>query len=174
MKKIIITLLVLLVALPTVVLAQNLDKVPHSRRMYNMTNNLVRTEIVTPQVNGYNVYKADLHIHTLFSDGDVTPALRIAEAWYDGLDIIAITDHLEARTYERKMLKALAGYNADGKPHRYSHAGAVKRKPRASGAAMLGAVTTLPSSSVSCLKIFLSCRNGIMSTNIMPSLGKSL
>ena len=77
MKKIIITLLVLLVALPTVVLAQNLDKVPHSRRMYNMTNNLVRTEIVTPQVNGYNVYKADLHIHTLFSDGDVTPALMM-------------------------------------------------------------------------------------------------
>ena len=133
MKKTIIILLALLVALPTSVLAQNLDKVPHSRRMHNMTNNLVRTEIVTPQVNGYNIYKADLHIHTIFSDGDVTPSLRVSEAWYDGLDIIAITDHLEARTYERKMLKALAGYNADGKPHRYSHAGAVKKKPDNTG-----------------------------------------
>ena len=133
MKKTIITLLILLVALPTAVLAQDLSKVTHARRMYNLVNNLNRTEIVTPQVNGYNVYKADLHIHTLFSDGDVTPALRIAEAWTDGLDIIAITDHLEARTYERKMLKALAGYNADGKPHRYSHAGAVKKKPDNTG-----------------------------------------
>lgn len=133
MKKTIITLLILLVALPTAVLAQDLSKVPHARRMYNLVNNLNRTEIVTPQVNGYNVYKADLHIHTLFSDGEVTPSLRIAEAWTDGLDIIAITDHLEARTYERKMLKALAGYNADGKPHRYSHAGAVKKKPDNTG-----------------------------------------
>ena len=133
MKKTIITLLILLVALPTAVLAQDLSKVPHARRMYNLVNNLNRTEIVTPQVNGYNVYKADLHIHTLFSDGEVAPALRIAEAWTDGLDIIAITDHLEARTYERKMLKALAGYNADGKPHHYSHAGAVKKKPDNTG-----------------------------------------
>ena len=30
-----------------------------------------RTEIVLPQVNGYNIYKADLHTHSAFSDGSV-------------------------------------------------------------------------------------------------------
>ena len=29
-------------------------------------HNPCRTEIILPQVNGYNVYKADLHNHTVF------------------------------------------------------------------------------------------------------------
>ncbi|MBO5708570.1 MAG: histidinol-phosphatase, partial [Bacteroidales bacterium] len=36
------------------------------------TTGAERTEIVLPQVNGYNVYKADLHIHTFYSDGHVS------------------------------------------------------------------------------------------------------
>lgn len=40
-----------------------------------------RTEIVIPKVKGYNVYKADFHTHSIFSDGEVTPALRVEEAW---------------------------------------------------------------------------------------------
>ena len=42
-----------------------------------------RKEIVLPQVNGYNVYKADLHTHTVFSDGSVLPKFRVMEAWQD-------------------------------------------------------------------------------------------
>ena len=34
-------------------------------------------------------------MHTVFSDGDVWPTVRIDEALRDGLDAIAITDHLE-------------------------------------------------------------------------------
>jgi histidinol phosphatase-like PHP family hydrolase len=34
-------------------------------------------------------------MHTIFSDGDVWPTVRIDEAVRDGLDAIAITDHLE-------------------------------------------------------------------------------
>ena len=34
-------------------------------------------------------------MHTVFSDGNVWPTVRIDEALRDGLDAIAITDHLE-------------------------------------------------------------------------------
>ena len=60
--------------------AANVDMLRHARQ-----TSVERVEIVLPQVNGYNVYKADLHIHTLYSDGDVTPEYRVREAWYDGL-----------------------------------------------------------------------------------------
>ena len=33
-----------------------------------------------PQVNGYNVYKADLHTHTIFSDGQACHAF-LSNAW---------------------------------------------------------------------------------------------
>ena len=85
-----------------------------------------RTEIILPQVCGYNCYKADLHVHTIYSDGELTPRQRVREAWYDGLDILAITDHLEARNYEKYMLKAHAPHNPDGKAHKYHHAGSVR------------------------------------------------
>ncbi|MBR2115708.1 MAG: PHP domain-containing protein [Alistipes sp.] len=82
-----------------------------------------RREIILPTIDGYNLYKADLHTHTIYSDGDVTPRQRVREAWYDGLDIVAITDHLEIRTYEKFMLKVLEPYNKSSKPFKYEHAG---------------------------------------------------
>ena len=70
-----------------------------------------RKEITLPKkVNGYNVYKADLHSHTVFSDGQVLPSFRVQEAWQDGLDIIAITDHLEIRKYEETMYDYMKAY----------------------------------------------------------------
>ncbi|MBQ5844176.1 MAG: histidinol-phosphatase [Alistipes sp.] len=69
-----------------------------------------RLEIVLPQVNGYNIYKADLHTHSIYSDGEVTPAFRVREAFFDGLDAIAITEHIEYRRIEGKMLKFVKGY----------------------------------------------------------------
>ena len=69
-----------------------------------------RTEIILPQVNGLNVYKADLHTHSIYSDANLTPEERVAEAWYDGLDVFAMTDHVEYRRHEPSMLKFLKGY----------------------------------------------------------------
>lgn len=78
-------------------------------RITRRANNDARSEIVIPQVNGYNVYKADLHSHTMFSDGKVTPEWRVEEAWQDGLDIVAITDHIEGRPYVVRVPKYLNG-----------------------------------------------------------------
>ena len=64
-----------------------------------------RTEIVLPQVDGYNLYKADLHTHTVFSDGHCVTRYRVGEAWRDGLDVMAVTEHIEYRPNEKTFLK---------------------------------------------------------------------
>ena len=74
-----------------------------------------RTNFVLPQVDGLNCYTADLHAHTIYSDGDLSPEERVKEAWCDGLDILAITDHIETRRQERNMLKFLKGYSPEKK-----------------------------------------------------------
>lgn len=56
---------------------------------------IIRREIKVPDVDGYKVLKCDFHMHTVFSDGYVWPDLRVIEAWATGLDVIAITDHVE-------------------------------------------------------------------------------
>lgn len=88
-----------------------------------------RHEIHIPQVKGFNVYKGDFHVHTAYSDGQVTPAGRVDEAWRDGLDILAITDHLEGRSGERRFFKVVAPYNKNGKPTRQIVAGS-SRMPK--------------------------------------------
>lgn len=74
---------------------------------------LERTEMILPTIKGYNIYKADFHIHTTYSDGDVSVKGRVSEAFYDGLDIIAITDHIEYRPHEESMLRATRGYHKE-------------------------------------------------------------
>ena len=74
-----------------------------------------RTNFVLPQVDGLNCYTADLHAHTIYSDGELSPEERVKEAWCDGLDILAITDHIETRRQERNMLKFLKGYSPEKK-----------------------------------------------------------
>ena len=41
--------------------------------------------------------KCDFHTHTIFSDGEIKPENRVWEAAVRGLDVIAITDHIEYR-----------------------------------------------------------------------------
>ena len=100
----------------------------HAIRFFNKPNE--RREIILPTIDGYTLYKADFHTHTIYSDGDVTPRQRVREAWYDGLDIVAITDHLEIRTYEKFMLKVLAPYNKTDEPFRYEHAGIANKEDK--------------------------------------------
>ncbi|MBE0668508.1 MAG: PHP domain-containing protein, partial [Bacteroidales bacterium] len=62
-----------------------------------------------PDIPGYVTLKCDFHMHTVFSDGDVWPTVRIDEAVRDGLDAIAITDHLE---YQPKKTYITPNHNA--------------------------------------------------------------
>ena len=64
----------------------------------------VRTEISIPGFDGYETLKCDFHIHTVFSDGNVWPTMRVSEAWQEGLDAIAITDHIEYRPHKNVVL----------------------------------------------------------------------
>ncbi|MBM3420291.1 MAG: histidinol-phosphatase, partial [Bacteroidetes bacterium] len=68
------------------------------RRIYNL-----------PQLDGRVTLKCDFHMHTVFSDGNVWPTVRVDEAWRDGLDAISITDHIE---YQPKKEWIPTDYNA--------------------------------------------------------------
>ena len=89
MKKLILFIELILVS--CFLQAQNL-----SSQYYKFENALrpeVRSQLYIPDILGYKTMKCDFHIHTIFSDGEVLPSLRAAEAWCEGLDAIAITDH---------------------------------------------------------------------------------
>lgn len=91
--------LCLLLATVTVATAQdNVNKVDSHTGRSNE-----RTEIRIPDMLGYKAIKGDFHLHTVFSDGNVWPTDRVAEAWRDGLDVIAITDHIEYRPHKKFM-----------------------------------------------------------------------
>ncbi|MBW7997343.1 MAG: histidinol-phosphatase [Candidatus Glassbacteria bacterium] len=62
-----------------------------------------RFEPRIPDIPGYVTLKCDLHTHTVFSDGRVWPDIRIEEAWRDGLDAIAISDHIEYTPHDEDV-----------------------------------------------------------------------
>lgn len=54
-----------------------------------------RQHLRIPDIGGYTTLKCDFHTHSVISDGQVWPVGRVNEAWNDGLDVIAMTDHIE-------------------------------------------------------------------------------
>ena len=88
----------LLLAMPAAAWAQMSNDDVHK---YDHTDQgQYRNEIVIPGFDGYQTLKCDFHIHTCFSDGTVWPSVRVHEAWQEGLDAIAMTDHLEYRPFD--------------------------------------------------------------------------
>ena len=75
MRKTILTLSLLILAV---------SLVPAQKKIINL-----------PDLPGFVTLKCDFHMHTVFSDGQVWPLNRVDEAIRDGLDAIAIADHLE-------------------------------------------------------------------------------
>jgi hypothetical protein len=80
---------------------------------------LVRREAPFPTIFGpptadgnepvrYEVLRGDFHMHTFHSDGVLSPADRVLEAWQYGYDVIAITDHGNFRAYEEAFPTAKA------------------------------------------------------------------
>lgn len=62
-----------------------------------------RREVKIPDISGYRTLKCDFHMHTVFSDGRVWPTVRVEEAWREGLDAFAITDHIEYLPHKRDV-----------------------------------------------------------------------
>lgn len=52
-------------------------------------------EIQFPDTANHMTLVVDLHTHSVFSDGHVWPRIRVGEAIRDGLDAMAVTEHLE-------------------------------------------------------------------------------
>jgi hypothetical protein len=71
--------------------AQNMNNVKYPE----MQTISARRKIMIPDIPGFVTLKCDFHMHTVFSDGIVWPTYRVDEAWQEGLDAIAITDHIE-------------------------------------------------------------------------------
>lgn len=69
-----------------------------------LSNAQSRRVINVPDIDGYKTLKCDFHMHTVFSDGTVWPTVRINEAWKEGLDAIAITDHIEYRPHSKDIV----------------------------------------------------------------------
>ena len=93
--------LIPLLLLPTLLLAQNVNReeIPHLRKQDS------RRVVRVPNIPGYYTLKGDFHLHTVFSDGNVWPSRRAEEAWEDGLDAIAITDHIEYLPHKQYICK---------------------------------------------------------------------
>jgi len=62
-----------------------------------------RKMISVPDIPGYKTLVCDFHLHTVFSDGTVWPTVRVDEALREGLDAIAITDHLEYQPHKQDI-----------------------------------------------------------------------
>lgn len=56
-----------------------------------------------PDIEGYKTLKTDLHIHSVFSDGNVWPTIRVQEALRENLDAISLTEHLEYQPHSEDI-----------------------------------------------------------------------
>lgn len=56
-----------------------------------------------PDIPGYNTLVCDFHMHSVFSDGLVWPTVRVDEAADEGIDVMAITEHIEYRPHDEDM-----------------------------------------------------------------------
>lgn len=91
MKKSILSLFVATMTLTSLAQIRNSDVyeiVPQANK------SIARTIIDIPNIAGFHTLKCDFHIHSILSDGSVLPSFRVDEAWADGLDAIAMTEHL--------------------------------------------------------------------------------
>ena len=94
-----------LVATATLALAQQ-PRVQNDDHIYCHELGIGSRRIISiPDIDGYLTLKGDFHMHTSLDDGDVSPKARVREAWYDGLDVIAMTPHIGVHKNEGVRLK---------------------------------------------------------------------
>ncbi len=76
----------------------------------------VRQPLPVPDLPGYRTLKADFHLHTVFSDGNVWPTVHLQDAWRDGLDVIAFTEHAEYHPHASDVNEDIGRSFAIAKP----------------------------------------------------------
>jgi len=67
------------------------------------THSKTGRSISFPNIKGYLTLVCDLHTHSVFSDGSVWPNIRVTEAQKDGLDAIAVTEHIEYQSHKEDI-----------------------------------------------------------------------
>lgn len=103
MKKVI--LLPLFAALFVVADAKNPPENSDDRMLCYQIAQPVRRVVSVPDIEGYKTLKCDFHMHTVFADAHVSPAGRVREAWQDGLDVIAMSEHIAVHKNQGIRLK---------------------------------------------------------------------
>ena len=94
MKKIIVS--------PVLFLLFSLSLFSHGEVGSPQISNDSRT-IDFPNVPNYLTLVTDLHTHSVFSDGHVWPNIRVGEALRDGVDVLAVTEHLEYQPHREDI-----------------------------------------------------------------------
>lgn len=56
-----------------------------------------------PDVAGLKTLVCDLHTHTVFSDGQVWPTVRVEEARREGIDVLVLSDHIEYQPHKNDI-----------------------------------------------------------------------
>lgn len=89
-----LSLLSALLAVAATVVASNPPENSDDRMFCASMEKAVRRVVSVPDIDGYMTLKCDFHMHTVFADAQVSPTGRVREAWQDGLDVIAMTEHI--------------------------------------------------------------------------------
>ena len=88
------SILIGLVAIAAIADAKNPPENSDDRIRCAQIESAVRRVISIPNIGEYMTLKCDFHMHTVFADAQVSPTGRVREAWQDGLDVIAMTEHI--------------------------------------------------------------------------------
>ncbi|NJB72622.1 hypothetical protein GGR42_003113 [Saonia flava] len=68
--------------------------------LFSQSHSHVAEPITYPNIEGYVTLKTDLHQHTVFSDGNVWPTIRVMEALHENMDAISLTEHIEYQPHK--------------------------------------------------------------------------
>ena len=88
------SLLIGLVAIVATAGAKTPPENSDDRMLCGQMEKAVRRIVSIPDIEGYKTLKCDFHMHTVFADAQVSPVGRVREAWQDGLDVIAVSEHI--------------------------------------------------------------------------------
>jgi predicted metal-dependent phosphoesterase TrpH len=116
--------------------------------------------IVFPDTADYQTMVVDLHTHSAFSDGHVWPKIRVEEALRDGLDAMAVTEHLEFQPHLQDI------------PHADRNRAYIETTGAAQGSSLIvipGAEITRDAPAGHMNAIFISDANALLQVNNPPA-----